>query len=210
MKKILVIDDAEFILDSTSTLLSFEGYEVVTANDGLEGVAAAKEHLPDLILCDISMPNLDGYGVIDQVRALESTSSIPFIFLTAFTEKENMRKGMEKGADDFLVKPYTRDELLAAIDTQWKKYSLVEQKIQKKVEEVGKNLNYALPHEFRTVINQVKGSAKILSNDFDAFTKEDVGELTDDILTSCDRLLKITENFLIYVKIESYVNNPTV
>jgi K+-sensing histidine kinase KdpD len=208
MKKILVIDDAEFILESTSTLLSFEGYEVITASDGLEGVDAAFKHDPDLILCDISMPNLDGYGVIDKIRENDKTNGTPFIFLTAFTEKQNMRMGMEKGADDFLVKPYTRDELLAAIDTQWKKYSLVEKKIQKKVEEVGKNLNYALPHEFRTVINQVKGSAKILSSEFDNFKKPDVDELTDDIISSCDRLLKITENFLIYVRIESYMNNP--
>lgn len=88
MKKILVIDDAEFILESTSTLLSFEGYEVVTASDGVEGVAAAKEHKPDLILCDISMPNLDGYGVIEQVRSNKDTVSTPFIFLTAFTENK--------------------------------------------------------------------------------------------------------------------------
>lgn len=210
MKKILVIDDAEFILESTSTLLMFEGYDVVTASDGLEGVDSAFEHRPDLILCDISMPNLDGYGVIQKLRANDLTKSTPFIFLTAFTEKQNMRKGMELGADDFLVKPYTRDELLAAIDTQWKKHKVFEEKIQKKVEEVGKNLNYALPHEFRTVINQVKGSAKILSNDHESFDKEDVQEITNDIIESCDRLLKITENFLIYVKIESYSNNPEI
>lgn len=208
MKKILVIDDAEFILESTSTLLSFEGYEVVTASDGVEGVAAAKEHKPDLILCDISMPNLDGYGVIEQVRSNKDTVSTPFIFLTAFTEKQNMRMGMEKGADDFLVKPYTRDELLAAIESQWKKNQIVQDKIQSKVDEVGKNLNYALPHEFRTVINQVKGSAKLLENNGEAVAPDEVKELTSDIISSCDRLLKITENFLLYVRIESYASNP--
>lgn len=208
MKKILVIDDAEFILESTSTLLSFEGYEVVTASDGVEGVAAALEHLPDLILCDISMPNLDGYGVIEQLRQKKETSSTPFIFLTAFTEKQNMRMGMEKGADDFLVKPYTRDELLAAIESQWKKNQIVQDKIQSKVDEVGKNLNYALPHEFRTVINQVKGSAKLLENNGESVAPEEVKELTSDIISSCDRLLKITENFLLYVRIESYASNP--
>lgn len=210
MRKILVIDDAEFILESTSTLLEFEGYEVVTASDGIEGVKAAKEHLPDLILCDISMPNLDGYGVIEQVRQNKETSSTPFIFLTAFAEKQNMRMGMEKGADDFLIKPYTRDELLAAIDSQWKKNQIVQDKIQSKVDELGKNLNYALPHEFRTVINQVKGSAKLLENSCGEYTSEEVNEITNDIISSCDRLLRITENFLIYVRIESYSNNPTL
>ena len=207
-KKILVIDDADFILESTSTLLGFEGYDVVTAADGELGVAAALEHNPDLILCDISMPNLDGYGVIERLRAEELTSSTPFIFLTAFTEKSNMRKGMEKGADDFLVKPYTRDELIAAINTQWKKNQIVEKKIQTKVEEVGKNLNYALPHEFRTVINQVVGSAKFLGADPESTPPEEVKELSEDIISSCKRLLRITENFLIYVRIESIANNP--
>jgi CheY-like chemotaxis protein/anti-sigma regulatory factor (Ser/Thr protein kinase) len=208
MKKILVIDDAEFILESTSTLLSFEGYDVVTAPDGEEGVKVALQERPDLILCDIQMPKLDGYGVIDSIRLNELTQSTPFIFLTAYTEKQNMRMGMEKGADDFLVKPFTRDELLAAIDSQWKKYNIVEKKIQTKVEEVGKNLNYALPHEFKTVINQVKGSAKILADSHQDFNNEEIVELTDDIKKSCDRLLNITENFLVYVKLESYMNNP--
>ena len=208
MKKILVIDDAEFILESTSTLLTFEGYEVVTAEDGVQGVEAAFKHHPDLILCDINMPNKDGYEVVEDIRQSEELNTVPFIFLTAFTEKQNMRQGMEKGADDFLVKPYTREELLAAINAQWNKKEVVEQRIQSRVEEVGKNLNYALPHEFRTVINQVKGSAKIMAVNGTETSVEEINELTDDILESCDRLLKITENFLIYVRIESYVGNP--
>ncbi len=207
MKKILVIDDAEFILESTATLLSFEGYEVVTASDGVEGVAAALEHEPDLILCDISMPNMDGYGVIENLRKNEKTMTTPFIFLTAFTEKSNMRMGMEKGADDFLVKPYTREELVAAIDAQWKKHQIIEKQVQEKVEVVGKNVSYALPHEFRTVINQVMGSARFLQSNPKDITEEEIIELSADIISSAKRLLKITENFLIYTRIESIATN---
>ena len=208
MKKILVIDDAEFILESTSTLLKFEGYEVITAPDGEEGVKAALEHKPDLILCDISMPKLDGYGVLDQLRQDQETSTTPFIFLTAFTEKSNMRTGMEKGADDFLVKPYTRDELIAAIDAQWNKHSLIEKKVHEKVEEVGRNVTYALPHEFRTVLNEVIGSAKYLNNASEVIESDEIRELSDDIIASSNRLMKITENFLTYVRIESFVISP--
>lgn len=207
MKKILVIDDAEFILESTATLLGFEGYDVVTACDGVEGVAAALEHQPDLILCDISMPNLDGYGVIEQLRKNEKTVTTPFIFLTAFTEKSNMRMGMEKGADDFLVKPYTREELISAIDAQWKKSSNIEKVVQDKVEIVGQNVSYALPHEFRTVINQVMGSARFLLSNPDTITPDEITELASDVLSSAQRLLKITENFLIYTRIESIATN---
>lgn len=208
MKKILVIDDAEFILESTAALLGFEGYEVVTACDGVEGLERAFEHLPDLILCDISMPNLDGYGVVEELRKHEKTLTTPFIFLTAFTEKSNMRLGMEKGADDFLVKPYTREELMAAIEAQWKKHSNIEKQVQDKVDVVGKNVTYALPHEFRTVLNQVVGSARFLLSNPNEIKPEEITELSTDIISSAQRLLKITENFLIYVRIESIASNP--
>lgn len=208
MKKILVIDDAEFILESTSTLLKFEGYEVFTAPDGLKGVEKAYGIKPDLILCDISMPGMDGYEVLTKLRSTAETATIPFIFLTAFTEKQNMRSGMEKGADDYLVKPYTRDELIAAIEAQWKKHKNIERHVQEKIEEVGRNINYALPHEFRTVLNQVVGSAKYLSHNSEEIEAEEIKELSEDIVSSAQRLMKITENFLIYIRIESFATNP--
>lgn len=207
-KKVLVVDDADFILESTSTLLKFEGYKVFTAPDGIKGVENAFENNPDLILCDISMPGLDGYGVLEKIRKTPQTARTPFIFLTAFTEKANMRQGMEMGADDFLVKPFTRDELVAAIDAQWKKHSIIEKQVQEKVEEVGRNVTYALPHEFRTVLNQVVGSAKYLQSNARTVSSEEIEELSEDIMSSSQRLLKITENFLIYVRIESFVSNP--
>lgn len=207
MKKILVIDDAEFILESTSTLLKFEGYDVITAPDGVEGVATALSEKPDLILCDISMPRLDGYGVLEEIRKNSITATTPFIFLTAFTEKSNMRAGMEKGADDFLVKPYTRDELIAAIDAQWSKHNLIEKQVQEKVEVVGKSVTYALPHEFRTVLNEVIGSAKYLNISADEIEPKEISELSNDIISSANRLMKITEDFLIYVRIESLASN---
>ncbi len=207
MKKILVIDDAEFILESTSTLLRFEGYEVYTASDGVKGVESATQYKPDLILCDISMPGLDGYGVLEKIRSSAATALTPFIFLTAFTEKSNMRAGMEKGADDFIVKPYTRDELIAAIDAQWNKHSIFEKQVKERVEEVGRNVSYALPHEFRTVLNEVINSAKYLKTSSESVAPNEIEELTDDIITSSNRLLKITESFLIFIRIQSISTN---
>ncbi len=207
MKKILVIDDSDFILESTSTLLKFEGYNVISACDGEEGVIKATTELPDLILCDISMPRLDGYGTLERVRANVNTATTPFIFLTAFTENANMRAGMEKGADDFLVKPYTREELIAAIDAQWSKHNLIEKQVQEKVEVVGKSVTYALPHEFRTVLNEVIGSAKYLHTTSDEVEPVEIKELASDIISSANRLMKITEDFLTYVRIESLASN---
>lgn len=207
MKKILVIDDAEFILESTSTLLRFEGYDIVTASDGLAGVNSAFENKPDLILCDISMPIMDGYGVLEKIRSTPETITTPFIFLTAFTDKANMRAGMEKGADDYLIKPFTREELLAAIEAQFKKTSIIELQVQEKVDEVGRSITNALPHEFRTVLNQIVGSAKYLNSNPNDVEPSEIKELSDDIISSASRLLKITENYLIYSRIEVFLSS---
>jgi len=207
-KKILVIDDADFILESTSTLLLFEGYDVFTARDGEEGIKVAYEVQPDLILCDISMPKVDGYDVLNEIKKDRYLSSIPFLFLTAFAEKVNMRVGMAKGADDYIIKPFTKEDLIAAIESQWKKYSLIDERVQKQVNEVGKNVSYVLPHEFRTALNEVIGSAKFLSSGAGTISNEEIIETAEDIVFSANRLLKITENFLIYVSIDSISANP--
>jgi signal transduction histidine kinase len=204
MKKILIIDDAEFILESATTLLKFEGYDTIMASDGFKGVHSAINEKPDLILCDISMPGMDGYRVLEKIRSDNDIKRTPFIFLTAFTDKSNMRAGMEKGADDYLIKPFTRDELLAAINAQWKKNSVVENQLEEKVNAFSKNLINALPHEFRTVLNQIIGSAKYINSNTDEIDKEDLKELSSDIILSSKRLLKIAENYLIYSRIETF------
>lgn len=208
MEKILVIDDAEFILESTSTLLRFEGFEIFTANNGVQGLEKVFKHKPDIILCDISMPLLDGFGVLEKIRETNETQTIPFIFLTAFTDKANMRAGMERGADDFLVKPFTREELIAAINAQRKKREKFKTVIEKRVDELGKIITNALPHEFRTVLSQIVGSARYIKSDLKNLDLEDIMEISSDILQSAERLNKITENYLIYTRIESFMSSP--
>ncbi len=208
MKKILIVDDSDYILESTSILLSLEGYEVYTANNGEEGYQRAVEILPDLILCDVQMPVMDGYSMLEKIRSDPKTEFIPFVFLTAFGEKQNIREGMVRGADDYITKPFTHQELIQALNTQWKKQDTFHKQVKEKVDTVGKAISFALPHEFRTVLNEVIGSAKLILSNIEFLQKEDVLELASDILKSSNRLLKITENFLIYTKIESIANNP--
>jgi K+-sensing histidine kinase KdpD len=207
-KRILLIDDSEFILESTSTLLMFENYDVVTASDGQSGIDTALKESPDLIICDVSMPGLSGYDVVTAIRANKTTATIPFIFLTAFTEKSKMREGMEKGANDYLTKPFTKKELISAIDSQWEKTNQIEDKIQTKVETVGKKLNYALPHEFRTVLSQLLGSANEIKNNIDSLEKKDIVEVCDQIVNVVNRLNRITDNFLLFTKLENFANSP--
>jgi CheY-like chemotaxis protein/uncharacterized membrane-anchored protein len=208
MKKILIIDDAEFILDSTATLLKYEGYEVFAAPNGQLGIKSAFEQKPDMIICDIAMPGIDGFKVLEEIRRNPETESTPFIFLTAFSEKSKMRAGMERGADDFIVKPYTHEELILAIEAQWAKRNRLEKKLTEKIEEVGRSVTSVLPHEFRTVLNEVIGTAKYMNTDVDNLTKSEILEFSNDIIMSSKRLLKITENFLLFVRIEALASDP--
>src|SRR5688572_18958649 len=115
MKRILVIEDAHSLRRDILEMLTFEGYEVAGAEDGLVGVQRARELLPDLIICDIMMPQMDGYGVLETLREEAATASIPFVFLTARTDRVDIRQGMELGADDYLTKPFTAAELLKTV-----------------------------------------------------------------------------------------------
>ncbi|WP_009630924.1 response regulator transcription factor [Synechocystis sp. PCC 7509] len=121
MMKILVIEDEVLLRANTVQILSFEDFHTIEAENGLLGVQLAQEQLPDLILCDVMMPELDGYGVLVALRQNPLTSAIPFIFTTAKASYADLHQGMELGADDFLSKPFSADELLAAISTQLKK-----------------------------------------------------------------------------------------
>ena len=117
-KTILLIEDNPMMRENTAEILELANYKVLTAQNGKEGLQLAAQTRPDLILCDIMMPELDGYGVLHLLGKDESTSNIPFIFLTARAEKQDHRKGMLLGADDYLTKPYDDVELLSAVETR--------------------------------------------------------------------------------------------
>lgn len=118
MATILLIEDEPSMRRGIATALEMEDFKVIIAINGYTGVEAAFEQAPDLILCDIMMPELDGYGVIEQLRADERTKRIPFIFLTAKGEKPDVRQGINLGADDYLIKPVAVDDLLKIIRTK--------------------------------------------------------------------------------------------
>lgn len=121
MKKILLIEDNQDVRENTAEILELANYKVATAENGKIGVELAKSVRPDLIICDVMMPELDGYGVLHVLSKNPETASIPFIFLTAKAEKADLRKGMNLGADDYLTKPFDDLELLDAVEIRLKK-----------------------------------------------------------------------------------------
>ena len=129
-KTILIIEDQAPMRRNIALMLQMEGYETLTAENGRAGLKLALERRPDLVLCDVMMPELDGYGVVQALRAEKSMATVPFIFLTAKSDKTDLRIGMNFGADDYLTKPVIRDDLIAAVQARLSRADAVDEVIQ--------------------------------------------------------------------------------
>ncbi|OCX53892.1 transcriptional regulator [Mucilaginibacter sp. PPCGB 2223] len=136
-KKVLIIEDNNDIRENVVEILQLAGYEVFEAGDGKNGVDIATKNLPDIILCDIMMPELDGYGVLYMLNKNPETATIPFIFLTAKAERLDLRKGMEMGADDYLTKPFDDMDLLNAIESRLKKKEVQQKYYSRSLDSLG-------------------------------------------------------------------------
>lgn len=134
MKRILLIEDNKDVRENTAEILELSKYKVFTAKNGKEGVELAQKEKPDLIVCDIMMPVLDGYGVLHLLSKNNETTNIPFIFLTAKADRTDFRKGMEMGADDYVTKPFDDIELLNAIESRLKKAEMMKKEFSKNME----------------------------------------------------------------------------
>jgi DNA-binding response OmpR family regulator len=141
MKTILLVEDNDDIRENTAEILELANYKVITAPNGKVGVELALEHQPDLIVCDIMMPVLDGYGVLHAIHKNEAVKNTPFIFLTAKTERSDFRKGMELGADDYITKPFDGTELLNAVDSRLKRVELLKQELSPGIDGVSQLLH---------------------------------------------------------------------
>jgi len=141
MKKILIIEDNKDVRENTADILELANYEVSTAENGKKGVQIAKSLKPNIIICDIMMHGLNGYDVLEHLSKDKKTASIPFIFLTAKTERIDVRKGMALGADDYLTKPFEENELLDTIATRLKKHLLLKKEFSKDLKGVNQFFN---------------------------------------------------------------------
>lgn len=208
MTKILVIEDEAALLEEILNILTFEDFEVVGAANGKLGVQLATEHLPDLIICDIIMPQLDGYGVLLELRNEPLTAMIPLIFLTAKADRGDWRTGMELGADDYITKPFTRDDLLTAIQTQLAKQAKRTKLNEQKIEALREHVLTALPHEMRTPLTGILGYAEVLILDGLTIPPEDTVQIGQVIYDCASRLHHVLDNYLSYIQIGLISEDP--
>lgn len=208
MAKILVIEDEEAIRENILELLEAENFEGIGAINGKVGIKLAIEKIPDLILCDMMMPEVDGHGVIKALRSEPLTATIPFIFLTAKADKVDIRTGMELGADDYITKPCTPQELLKAIAIRLEKQKTISRQSQKTLDELRTNISMSLPHELRTPLNAILGFSELILSEYQVLEESDILEMIGQIQTSGHRLYRLIQNFLLYAELEIAATNP--
>ncbi len=203
MKKILVIEDEQFVRENIVEILEASGYAAVSAPNGAVGVALAKEHLPDIILCDVMMPELDGHGALRAIRGNASTANIPFIFLTARADTSDLRHGMNLGADDYITKPFRVAELLKAVEMRLAKIDTVRESAEEKLRLLRANISLSLPHEFLTPLSGILGFSELLLSSYDMLSREEILEMLEQLNTSARRIHHLVQNFLLYAKLVS-------
>lgn len=170
MKTVLLIEDDVVLLEITAELLEFSNYKVLKASNGKTGLKLAKKRLPNIIVCDIMMPELDGYSVLELLSKNETTKYIPFIFLSAKTERHDIRKGMNLGADDYITKPFSEDDLISAIESRLAKVSILQELRNNRINDVihTDESEYEIKN-----LNELKNYFDDYGDEF-TFNKEDV------------------------------------
>ncbi|MGV0024484.1 hybrid sensor histidine kinase/response regulator [Phormidesmis priestleyi] len=201
--RILVIEDEKDVRLNIVEILASGGFDSINAENGFVGIQMAKEASPDLIICDIKMPDFDGYGVLEELRQDPSTAMIPFIFLTAKTDRAEIRQGMNLGADDYLTKPFRRVDLLATIAARLKRHSAQSQ-IQKRVLEL-QELNHqkdelvsTITHDLRAPLTTIKVALQLIES-----VPDNRKQYTEIALSACDQCDALIQNLLDLYQLES-------
>jgi signal transduction histidine kinase len=203
MKKILVIEDERFVRENIVEILESSGFTALSAPNGAVGTALALKHLPDIILCDVMMPELDGHDVLKTLRNDPATAHIPFIFLTARADSVDLRHGMNLGADDYITKPFRVSELLKAIDARLAKSESVREQAEGKLRLLRENISLSLPHEFLTPLSGILGFSELLLSSYDSLAREEIMEMLGQLNSSARRIHHLVQNFLLYARLMS-------
>jgi CheY-like chemotaxis protein len=203
MKRILVIEDTTNVRDNICEILEAEDYEVHSAENGKIGLEMASSLQPDLVLCDIMMPEMDGYEVLKEMRKNVATSTVPFIFLTAKNTRHDQRMGMELGADDYIPKPFTLEELLGAVAMRLKRSAEFIEKSEKKLTELTKNMGAPITEVISEPLKAVIGFSKMLMTEYANMEKFEMAEFTQLIYKAGMKLNTIVGKSFLYYQLEA-------
>ena len=202
MARVLLIDDDDALREVHAELLGAAGHQTMQAGTGVAGIEAIRSTRPDLVLCDVNMPGMDGYAVLAAVRADPHVASTPFLFLTGLDARHHFRAAMSLGADDYLAKPVRQDDLVAAVEARLARRATERRESERRVAELRRSVSFLLPHELRTPLTVILGASEMLRELHQEMTPEEIGEMATAISKAAQRLHRMAENYLLHVGME--------
>jgi two-component system, sensor histidine kinase and response regulator len=202
-KKILTVEDHDLLLFAIRDLLDAEGYDVVTATDGVDALDKMQTITPDLIIADISMPRMDGYRFFEEVHANPAWVPIPFVFLTARAEQEDRLKGKAMGAEDYIVKPFDPKELVVVVNSRIGRARAIREATETEFEELKQQIITLLSHELRTPLTSVYGYTELALEEATDLPSGDFQQFLTGIKKGADRLTQLVEDLLMVVRLDS-------
>ena len=206
--KILLVDDAEIFRQSVANLLRTRGHEVIEAANGLDGVKLARAHLPDVIVSDVVMGQVDGYALTSVLRQHPTTADIPLVLITGEADLKGMRKGMTLGADDYIAKPFKMDELVAALELRVHRRRALRNEVEQKLVCLGSGIGMRLPAELSKPLDSILDTSRSLTAVGQSRTPEEIIELAHTIHTAGLRVERLTKNLFIHAQLELFGTNP--
>jgi two-component system, sensor histidine kinase and response regulator len=202
-ESILVVEDEVAVRDLIVTILEEEGYRVLGAGDGEEGLARMATAVPDLVVSDINMPKMGGYAFYDAVRARPHWDRVPFVFLTGQGEHRDVLAGKKLGADDYLVKPILPADLLVSVRARLDRQKRLDSLRDRQVAEVKNAILAVMNHEIRTPVTWLAGGAELLRDATADLDREQVRQVLDGILAGSERLVRLAENLVFLVDVQT-------
>lgn len=200
--KILVVEDEEPIRELLKMELETEGFIVDVAANGAEGIEKVKSFRPDLIVCDVMMPVMDGFTMQEKLSQDNNFKDIPLIFLTAKSDKKDIRFGKSIGAEDYITKPFEFEDLLVSIRAKLKKYYDRKKTLEARLDEIRKSILFALPHEFKNPLSTMSGFLSLLLDKDYQKSEKEMEEFLSYVKQSSDRLYRLVMNFLKLAELE--------
>lgn len=203
--RILVLEDDEGLLMGVRDMLQIEGHAVQTATNGQEGLEIMRygDYPPDLIISDIMMPVMNGYQFLEAVREVEHWATIPFIFLTAKGEKQDVHAGKLMGADDYVIKPFEARDLVVAVQSKLRRQREISHAQNALIADVKQRILSILHHEFRTPLTYVVAYSDLLNREFETLTIDEMREFLKGVSSGAERLRRLVENFILLVELET-------
>jgi len=202
-QRVLVVEDHGPLLTAIQGILEAEGYTVYTATDGVEALKLMEETCPDLIVADIMMPRMDGYAFYERVRARPEWVPIPFIFLTAKAEQEDVLRGKDLGAEDYITKPFDPQELVVAVRARLGRARAIREATEAEFEQLKQQIVTVLGHELRTPLTYVTGYTELALEDISSLSAGELQEFLLGIKRGADRLTRLTDDLLLLIRLDT-------